>query len=81
MDKESFLETVRKQYTEEIHEVYLECSHQDRSVDFVKLNQGLARLMQSASVQGLRHEDFEDLVRSTLPQVFSQLRLPKTKAA
>jgi|GEM_PF-1323524 len=82
MDRESFLETVRQQYAEEIQEAYYECEHEDgREIDYIKLNQNLARLMQGAMLDGLPPADFEDLVRSTLPQASPKLRIPQQRNA
>src|SRR4051794_36121104 len=39
MDRESFLETLKTQYAEEIHEAYLECEHEGGStLDLKRLN-------------------------------------------
>ncbi len=82
MDREGFLETIRKQYAEDIQEAYLECEHDDgREIDFVRLNLRMARLMQNAQVDGLPPHEFEDLVRSTLPDVHARINFPKKRAA
>jgi hypothetical protein len=82
MDREGFLETIRKQYAEDIQEAYLECEHDDgRSIDMVRLNLSMAKLMQSAQVDGLPPHEFEDLVRSTLPDVAAKINFPRKKAA
>lgn len=67
MDKEGFLDTIRKQYAEDIHEAYLECAHDQGAVDYPALSERLAKLMRNAHVDGLPQKEFEDLVRSTLP--------------
>ena len=82
MDRESFLETVKKQYADEIHEAYVECEHDDgRAVDFVQLNQRLRRLQASARAEGLGERDFQELVRSSRPEVWDKLSFYKLKAA
>jgi hypothetical protein len=72
MNKESFLETIRQQYSDEIHEAYIECEHGNK-VDLVQLNQRLARLMTHAKVEGLSVADFHELVVSTLPAYADQV--------
>jgi hypothetical protein len=82
MDRESFLETVKKQYAEEIQEAYVECEHDDgRTVDYVQLNQKLRRLQTGARAQGLAEPDFQELVRMALPEVWDKLSFHKLKAA
>jgi len=82
MDKETFSETIRQHYADEIHEAFLECEHDDgRSVDLVKLNQSLARLMANAKAEGLSPRDFEELVKSCLPQIFDRIKFPKIRVA
>jgi len=72
MNRESFLETVKKQYTDEIHEAYLECEHEG-TVDLKALNQRIKKLMSNAKVEGLAPKEFEDLVRTTIPDVAGKL--------
>ena len=68
MDRESFLETIKKQYADEIHEAFLECEHDDgRRIDYPKLNARLKRLFTNAKAEGLSVKDFHDLVHSTMP--------------
>ncbi len=67
MDKEGFLDIVRKQYAEDIHEAYIECAHEQGDVDFPALSERLTKLMKNARVDGLPQKEFEDLVHSTLP--------------
>jgi hypothetical protein len=81
MDRESFLDTLRQKYAENIHEAYLECEHEDgRSVDYPRLNGLLQKLAKTAKVEGLPPKEFEDLVRSTLPEVNGKLDLGKKAA-
>lgn len=69
MNRESFLETVKQQYAEEIHEAYIEHEHGlGGKVDFPALNKQLKKLKASAKVEGLSAQDFDDLVQATLPE-------------
>ena len=85
MNKEGFLDTIRKQYAEDIHEAYLECEHEHGEVDFSRLSDRLSALMRNAKVDGLPPKEFEDLVRSTLPAATGKVTLagagPRSKAA
>ena len=81
MDKEGFLDAIRKQYADEIHEIYLECEHDDgRRVDYAKLNSELKRIRAHARVEGLSDKEFDDLVKSTLPGSQDKLELNKKAA-
>lgn len=82
MDRESFIEVLRKQYSEEITEAYHECEHgAGRPIDYPKLNKLLAKLMRNAKVEGLSAKDFEELVVTTLPGIGQKIDLRLTKAA
>lgn len=81
MDREAFLEVLRKQYADEIYEAYLECEHEDGKINFVELNNALRKLMNSAKSEGLLAKDFEDLVKSTLPEVIDNLEVFSNRAA
>jgi hypothetical protein len=76
MNREGFLETVRRQYFEEINEAFVECEHDDgRTIDYPRLNQELKKLMTHALAQGLPGHEFQELVRTTLPHAWSKLDL------
>jgi hypothetical protein len=81
MDKESFLEGLRKQFANEIQEVYLECEHDRGEVDISRLNSMLKKLMAGARLQGLPEKDFLDLLKSTLPDHWDDLDWAKSRAA
>lgn len=82
MNRESFLETVKQQYSEEIHEAFIECEHGgERKVDLPKLDDLLERLGQNAQKEGLSAGDFVELVQSTLPFVWDQLSLSRPREA
>lgn len=68
MNREDFLDTLRKQYAEEIDEAYLECEHESGKVDQEALKACLDKLMKSAKAEGLPPKEFFDLVQSTLPE-------------
>ena len=65
MNRESFLETIRAQYAEEVQAVYVECEHEEK-IDFGALHAKLSKLMKNAKVDGLPQKDFIELVNSTL---------------
>jgi hypothetical protein len=67
VNKESFLEVVRQQYSEEIHAAYVEHSHATGKIDIDALNKRLHKLMANAKVEGLAAPEFEELARATLP--------------
>lgn len=67
MDRESFLDTLREQYADEIHEAYVACNHGE-AVDYDQLNTSLGRIMKTARVDGLSEADFAELVQSTIPE-------------
>lgn len=68
MDRESFLETIRKQYSDDIHEAYVEAEHEGGAIDWGLLNEKLGKLMKSAKAEGLSPAEFCDLVQSVLPE-------------
>jgi hypothetical protein len=86
MNREGFLETIRRQYIEDIHEAYQACIHEGGQViDYEKLTECLTKLMRTAARDGLPPADFEEMVYSTLPQaqgkVHFEIPAPYVKAA
>jgi hypothetical protein len=83
MDKETFLDAIRQQYVDDIHEAYLECDHGgDHMIDMATLNKKLRTLMANAKVDGLSAAEFEELAKATLPDVAGKIDLaPARKAA
>ena len=70
---------LREQYAEEIHEAYLQCAHENgKVVDFPRLNQILSKMMKTAKVDGLPHDEFSELVKTTLPDVATKVQLSGT---
>lgn len=70
MDREGFLEAIRKQYADDIHEAFIECQVDEagkRRVDLFKLNACLKKLWVNSQVEGLPEKDFLDLVRTAIP--------------
>lgn len=68
MNRESFLDTIRSRYLEDIRQAYLECEHgPGKPIDYVKLGKILAQLMTSAKKAGLTKAEFDELVGVTLP--------------
>ena len=72
MDKEGFLDAIRKQYTDEIRAAYLQSEH-GKSIDYVQLHHALTRLMKTAKIQGLGTRDFMDLAKGELGETWSQI--------
>ncbi len=80
MNRESFLDTLRQQYSDEIRGAFLECAHErGEQVDFQKLDEMLTKLMQNASVDGLPEQEFVELVQSTIPYAWEQLELSRRR--
>jgi hypothetical protein len=76
MNREGFLETMRRQYVEDIHEAYQASLHEGGGrVDYVQLSGLLSKMMRRASMDGLKQPEFEELVYSTLPLSTGQLQL------
>lgn len=74
MDKDSFLETLRKQYRDQIRAAYIECEHESQ-VDFGALRKRLKKLVTHSLSQGISAKEFADLVQSTLPEIRGKLDL------
>ena len=66
MDRDSFLEGVKRQFTSEITALYLKYEHNGQ-VDHAALNNELKSLEKQARVEGVSAKEFSDLVRSCLP--------------
>ena len=86
MNKESFLETLKTKYSEEIHSAYQKHEHR-HDLDILALNKQLNQIMKTAKLDGLPQRDFEDLVKSVLPESVVSLvdlkntQVPSKKAA
>jgi len=82
MTKESFLDTVSKQYINEIQGAYAHCEIEHGSqVDYKKLNLLLKKLLTHAKVDGLSAKEFIELVKGTLPGVSEKVDFTMNRAA
>ncbi len=66
MNRESFLETIKQQYSDEIHEAYLECEHEGK-IDMPALTAKLKKLISCAQVEGLSESEFLAVAKTALP--------------
>jgi len=74
MNRESFLETVRKQYCERISASYMLCEHGGR-INVEELGAQLKPLKKMAAREGLTHGEFDELVFSFFPDVRGKVDL------
>ncbi len=74
MNRESFLETVRKQYGERINASYMLSEHGGR-VDLHEWGAQLRPLKKMAAREGLSHSEFDELVYSFFPDVRGKVDL------
>jgi hypothetical protein len=82
MNKESFLDALKQQFTDEIHEAYIECEHgTEGKVDLPSLNLRIQKLMAHAQIEGLSPIEFQQLVRATLPGVADKIVFQAAKKA
>ena len=79
MNRESFLETIRRQCSEDIVEAYQQAVHMDKTgtpvVDYEQLSKMLNRLMKNVAKDGVTHLEFAELVYSNLPQASGKISL------
>ena len=69
MNRETFLDTLRSQYAEEIHEAHIECERPGGRVELALFAHKLHQLRKAAEVEGLPTQEFDDLVNSLLPEL------------
>ncbi len=82
MDREHHLETIRRQYTEEIQTAYQQCEHENgKTVDYTDLHHRLTRLMKTARVDGLPAKEFMELVKSQIPMAWTKIESTWFKVA
>lgn len=83
MDREGFLEQVRHQYMERISAVYVQAEHEHGEVDYGFLSTQLTKLKKGAAAEGIAGHDFDEMVRSVLPDLEGKLEFlaPIKKAA
>ena len=67
MDREDFIENVKKQFADSINEAYLECEHEKGSVDYPALREHIDKIAKAAAVEGLRPHEYHELVCCILP--------------
>lgn len=83
MNRESYLETVKKQFTDEIHSAYIHCQHEgpnnSRLLDISALESKLQKLKRVAVAEGISENDFDDLIHAAIPE--SQVSANIKKAA
>jgi hypothetical protein len=77
MDREDFIEILKKQYADNIHEAYLECEHEKGSIDYPSLKAQIEKIAKSASVEGLRPGEYHELVHSVLPHEVVETLYPE----
>jgi len=66
--RESFIEILNSRFCEDIREAYLECEHgPGKPIDYIKLGQILARLLETAKAAGLSAAEFQELMMASLP--------------
>lgn len=83
MNRESFLETVRKQYCDRISASYLLCEHEGR-VNVEEFGAQLKPLKKMAEREGISFSEFDELVFSFFPDIRGRVDLeivPYSKAA
>ncbi|MDR3607024.1 MAG: hypothetical protein P4M08_06550 [Oligoflexia bacterium] len=68
MNRESFIDTLRSKYSDDVLAALSECSHKDREVDLEELRAKLAHLAKVATLEGLGLDEFRMIVSSRLPQ-------------
>lgn len=80
MNRDAFLDILKRQYSDEISFTYSKHDHHTGSgLDILKLDEELAKLRRSAEVEGLPAEEFDGLVRSKLAHVHDKLTYSQMK--
>jgi hypothetical protein len=67
MNREDHIDNLKKQYADGIFEAYLECEHENGTVDTPELKARLERLSKAAAVEGVHPAEFHELVFGVLP--------------
>ena len=82
MNRENFIEALREQFAEEIHQAYLSCEdpESEHRVDLAQLKEQVFKILKSAQIQGFPEEDFLDLLSTTLPDLWEHLGFGKKVA-
>ena len=73
MDRETFKDTLRQKYADDIREAYLECEHKNGSqvmVDQTELMKRVSKLLKCAKSDGFTQEEFAEIAESAQPGAF-----------
>lgn len=79
MNRESFMETLRNHYADEIMSALYRCKHGD-SIDYPALTHLLLDMGHAARGEGLGRSEFENLVKAILPGVWEDLQTQQKAA-
>jgi len=79
MDKDSFIDTLIAQYTEEIEEILLESEHVYRStIDYELLDQKATQLIKCALIDGLDEKTVWNLIQARIPSYVNYINYKKS---
>ncbi len=81
MDREDFIDNIKKQFADGIYEAYLECEHAKGEVDYPALKNQIAKIAKAAAVEGLRPKEYHELVCSVLPHDIVESLYPEEFAS
>jgi hypothetical protein len=77
MNREDYIEDLKKQYAEAITEAYLECEHEHGEVDYVELRSRIDKISKAASIEGLKFSEYHELVCGILPHEIVESLYPE----
>lgn len=82
MNRDDIVETLKREFSEEIREALLE-SEQNRGkiVDYDKLNKKIEQAWRAAKLAGLTADDFADVIENVIPEHLESVTFLKTHAA
>jgi hypothetical protein len=67
MDRDDFIEDLKRQFADSITEAYLECEHEKGAVDYPALKDRIEKIGKAAKVDGLKTTEYHELVCCVLP--------------
>jgi hypothetical protein len=67
MDRDDYIDNLKKQYADGIFEAYLECEHESGTIDYPELKSRLEKIGKAAQVEGIHPSEFHELVFGVLP--------------
>ncbi len=67
MNREDFIDELRRQFADSITEAYLESEHEKGSVDYPALREQIEKIGKAAKVEGLKPAEYHELVCCVLP--------------